>query len=82
MPAQLPLRCVESLSQMINTGQLVRVTKTTVYDSRHLSKVGVLLRDDGVDDCGLPQVYIYVDGDKIVVYPDGYEVIDDQVSDL
>jgi len=40
------------------------------------------LHDNGVDDCGLPEVYIYVDGDKINVYPDGYEVIDDQVSDL
>ena len=25
---------------------------------------------------------ILVDGDRILVYPDGYEVIDDQVSDL
>ncbi len=67
---------------MINPGQLVRITKTAVQDSRHLQKVGILLKDNGVDDCGNPEVYILVDGDKINVYPDGYEVIDDQVSDL
>tara|TARA_B100001094_G_C18039567_1_gene724305 strand:+ start:556 stop:759 length:204 start_codon:yes stop_codon:yes gene_type:complete len=67
---------------MIEPGKLVRITKTAVQDSRHLQKVGILLRDNGVDDCGNPEVYILVDGDKIIVYPDGYEVIDDQVSDL
>ena len=67
---------------MIRTGLLVRVTKTNVHDSKHLNKVGLLLRDDGVDDCGFPEACILVDGDRILVYPDGYEVIDDQVSDL
>ena len=61
---------------MIEPGQLVRITKTAVQDSRHLRKVGILLKDNGVDDCGNPEVYILVDGDKIIVYPDGYEVID------
>jgi hypothetical protein len=64
------------------SGDLVRVTKTAVQDSRYLGKVGVLLRDNGVDDCGIPEAYILVDGNRILVYPDGYEVIDDQVSDL
>tara|TARA_R100000664_G_C2722409_1_gene115474 strand:- start:571 stop:774 length:204 start_codon:yes stop_codon:yes gene_type:complete len=67
---------------MIKPGQLVRIKKTAVQDSRHLEKVGILLKDNGVDDCGNPEVYILVDGDRILVYPDGYEVIDDQVSDL
>ena len=67
---------------MIDPGKLVKITKTAVQDSRHLNKLGVLLKDNGVDDCGNPEVYILVDGDKIIVYPDGYEVIDDQVSDL
>ncbi len=67
---------------MIDPGKLVRITKTAVQDSRHLEKVGILLKDNGVDDCGNPEVYIVVDGDRILVYPDGYEVIDDQVSDL
>ena len=67
---------------MTNAGQLVRVTKTAFDDRRHLSRVGVLLRDDDEDDYGLPWSCIYVDGDRIIVYPDGYEVIDDQVSDL
>jgi len=81
LPPQ-PLRCGGSPLQTTSNGELVRVTKTAVQDSRHLGKVGVLLHDNGVDDCGLPEVYIYVDGDKINVYPDGYEVIDDQVSNL
>ena len=67
---------------MIKPGQLVRIKKTAVQDSRHLENVGILLKDNGVDDCGNPEVYILVDGDRILVYPDGYEVIDDQVSDL
>ena len=67
---------------MIKPGQLVRIKKTAVQDSRHLEIVGILLKDNGVDDCGNPEVYILVDGDRILVYPDGYEVIDDQVSDL
>ena len=61
---------------MIEPGKLVRITKTAVQDSRHLQKVGILLRDNGVDDCGNPEVYILVDGDRILVYPDSYEVID------
>ena len=67
---------------MTKPGQLVRIKKTAVQDRRHLEKVGILLKDNGVDDCGNPEVYILVDGDRILVYPDGYEVIDDQVSDL
>ena len=67
---------------MIKPGQLVRIKKTAVQSSRHLEKVGILLKDNGVDDCGNPEVSILVDGDRILVYPDGYEVIDDQVSDL
>jgi hypothetical protein len=67
---------------MIDPGKLVKITKTAVQDSRHLNKLGVLLKDNGVDDCGIPEVYILVDSDRIWVYPDGYEVIDDQVSDL
>ena len=68
--------------QTINNGDLVRVTKTSAQDSCYLGKVGVLLHDNGVDDCGNPEVYILVAGERILVYPDGYEVIDDQVSDF
>ena len=61
---------------MTNPGDLVKVTKTAVQDSRFLNKVGVLVRDNGVDDCGNSEVFILVEGDIICVYPDGYELVE------
>ena len=61
---------------MIKPGDLVRIVKTSVQDSCYLNKVGILLRDHGVDDCGYPEVFILVEGDKICVYPDGYEPVE------
>lgn len=60
----------------IKPGELVRVTKTAIQDSRFLNKIGVLIRDDGVDDCGYPEVFILVESDIICVYPDGYEIVE------
>ena len=51
------------------------MTKTAVQDSRFLNKIGVLVRDNGVDDCGNSEVFILVEGDIICVYPDGYEAV-------
>ena len=61
---------------MTSPGDLVRVTKTAVQDSRFLNKMGVLVRDNGVDDCGNSEVFILVEGDIICVYPDGYELVE------
>lgn len=61
----------------IKVGDLVRITKIATNDNKHLGKIGVLLILKGVDDCGYPLDKILVDGDKICVYPDGYEAIND-----
>ena len=61
---------------MTSPGDLVKVTKTAVQDSRFLNKIGVLVRDNGVDDCGNSEVFILVEGDIICVYPDGYELVE------
>ena len=60
---------------MTSPGDLVKVTMTAVQDSRFLNKIGVLVRDNGVDDCGNSEVFILVEGDIICVYPDGYEAV-------
>lgn len=62
---------------MIKSGDLVRITKTAVQDSRFINKVGVLVNDNGVDDCGHPEVFILVEGNIICVYPDGYEHVEE-----
>jgi len=61
---------------MSKSGDLVRVIKTSVQDSRFLNKMGVLVNQRGVDDCGNPEVFILVEGNIICVYPDGYEMVE------
>jgi len=62
---------------LIKVGDLVKIIKVSTVDDTHLGKIGVLIVNKGVDNSGYPLDKILVNGEKISIYPDGYEVIDD-----
>ena len=62
---------------MIKVGDMVRIIKISTNDDTHLGKVGILIVSKGVDDCGYPLDQILVGGDKVYIYPDGYEAVND-----